>query len=303
MTGLSRTVGPTTLLVLAGLGLAAPAASAEPDRDKLVMQLLNFATAPEAAARDGVDPSRFREPASACDAVVAEMTKAGFKPTDLIGYSQTFPFKQAGEKCRAYAGWKAISEAMEPIRKADEALRATSAIKPGWGDASIATDDLALASACTAAIDQALAAGAPKDVVVPRHVYGEPELTVPQMRTDICDKLAAWANDFGAATTKAKEAQKAAAKQRYAQYGAAGDRLEWLAYYDADAKGTTWYTPGCKGIDDPKKLAKAPVLMQWWTADDGTVTIRRFQFKGNKLVKDTSKTFLTEAKASASGCK
>jgi len=45
------------------------------------------------------------------------------------------------------------------------------------------------------------------------------------------------------------------------------------------------------------------VLLQWWTADDGQVTIRRFQFKGNKLVKDSSRTFLTEASASASRCK
>lgn len=287
-----------------GLGAAGRPASAEPDRDALANELMQFVLAAEYAAEDGPDPSQFSRPATDCDQVVAALGKAGMKATDLIEGSRTFPFKQAGEKCRTYGSWKAIADAMPAVTEAAQALATTSAVTVGWGDESYATRYGALATACSAGVDKALAAGAAKDqAVMVRDGRADRRLTLPAIRADICDKLGAWAKEFGPATIKAKEAQKAAARQRYAQHGAAGDRLEWLAYYDSDAKGATWYTPGCKAVDDPRKLAKAPVLMQWWTANDGTVTIRRFQFKGNKLVKDTSKTFLTEALASASGCK
>lgn len=297
-------VSPLALVVVAAAMSPAGRAHADPDRAQLETDLVQFVVAAEYAAADRPDPSLFERPAAACDAAVAALAKAGAKPTDMIEGVRTFPFKQAASKCLAYASWKALIDAMPTVTEAATALAISSKVTAGWGDESYATKDGALATACAAAVDKALAAGADKDqAFLVRDGQVDRRLTLPAVRTDVCDKLGAWAKEFGPATRKAKEAQAAAAKQRYAQFGAAGDRLQWLTFYDADAKGSTWYTPGCKELDDPKKLAKAPVLMKWWTADDGAVTIRRFQFKGNKLVKDTSRTFLTEAKASASGCK
>lgn len=296
-------IGP--LAIAAAFACAHPGrAAADDDRASLENELVQFVIAAEYAAEDGPDASQFERPASACTDVVTALTKAGAKPTDMIEGSRTFPFKQAGAKCAAYAGWKAIADAMPAVTEAAEALATTPSITVGWGDESFDTKFGAFAAACAAGVDKALAAGAPKDKAVRvRDGREDRQLTLPAIRTDICDKLATWAKEFGPATRKAKEAQAAAAKLRYSQFGAAGDRLEWLSYYDPEAKGHTWYIPGCKPLDDPKKLVKAPVLLQWWTADDGQVTIRRFQFKGNKLVKDSSRTFLTEASASASRCK
>lgn len=297
-------IGLAALVTTVGLGLAGQPAHAAPDRAELGTQLVQFVIASEYAAKDGPDPAQFARPVSDCDAVVKALANAGMKPTDMIESSRTFPFRQAADKCRTYAGWKAIADAMPTVTQAAEALATTSLVTPGFGDESYATNYGTLASTCADGVDKALAAGAPKDAAVRvRDGREDRQLTLPAIRADICDKLGAWAKDFGPATRKAKEDAKAAAKERYAKFGAAGDRLEWLSYYDSDAKGSTWYTPGCKPLDDPKKLAKAPVLMKWWTADDGSVTIRRFQFKGNKLAKDTSRTFLTEALASASRCK
>jgi hypothetical protein len=81
--------------------------------------------------------------------------------------------------------------------------------------------------------------------------------------------------------------------------GITGDRLSWFVYYGPGIE--VWYLPGCKGETSLAKIKKAPVLFQWLTGNDG-ITIRRFQFKGDKLVSQTDKQYLTEAGA-YTGCR
>ena len=277
------------------LGVTAPPRLAhgddDNDRAELLVELAGFEDA-IASAKDDGDGDRaadaFGRPASDCDDVMARLAKHGVKPTDV---------------CRSYARWQAAVEAAGVVALAGTDLATTSSLTAGQASEAFATTFGQSAGACTAAVDHALAAGVPPGLAVRiRSNLGDRSMTLAAARATICDPLTAWAREFGPATIAAKRAQEAAARQRYSQFGAAGDRLSWLAYYDADATGATWYLPGCKAEREPKKLVRAPVLMQWWTADDGTITIRRFQFKGNKLVGDTSRTFITEAAAHA-GCR
>ena len=70
-----------------------------------------------------------------------------------------------------------------------------------------------------------------------------------------------------------------------------------FAHYDME-----WYLPGCRqSTGDPRKLKTAKVLFQWLTAGDGTITIRKFVFKGDRYrIIDSS--YHTEGRAYA-GCR
>jgi hypothetical protein len=81
--------------------------------------------------------------------------------------------------------------------------------------------------------------------------------------------------------------------------GITGDRLSWFVYYGPGIE--VWYLKGCKGETSLKKIKKAKLLFQWLEGNDG-ITIRRFQWKGDKLVKQTEKVYLTE-KAAYKGCR
>ncbi len=272
-------------------GLAAPprVAHADDDKAELLVELAGFEDAIASAKEDGDRAGdAFGRPARDCDDVLARLAARGVRPTDV---------------CRTYASWQAAVEAAGVVAEAGTNLATTSVLTAGQASEAFAATFGQSAAACTAAVDHALAAGVPAGLAVRiRSNLGDDAMTLAAARTAICDPLAAWAREFGPATIAARHAQEAAARERYSKFGAAGDRLSWLAYYDADGRGTTWYLPGCKAESEPKKLAKAPVLMQWWTADDGTITIRRFRFKANKLVGDTSRAFATAAAAHA-GCR
>ena len=300
-------LAPSLALALAAAGavvLAAPPAAHADEQDDLITELHRFTGSIEAAQADGDRAaSRLERPASECDEVVERLARTGMKPDDVIEAYPPYPFKDARGKCNTYRQWKAAVDAAVVIADAASALAMTATITPGWGDASYATDFGAKASACTAAVDRALAGGVPASLAVRvRSNLGDVTKPLPELRSAVCAKLADWAKGFAGATNAAKQAAADKARARYASVGAGGDKLSWLVYYDPDGAGTTWYLPGCKAEDDPKKLAKATVLMRWTEDADGTQSIRRLQFKGNKLVKDTSRNFLTEA-AARRGCK
>ncbi|HVV83098.1 MAG TPA: hypothetical protein VHE35_08450 [Kofleriaceae bacterium] len=300
-----RAARSAVLAAAALLGAAAPhPARAGDDRDALLLQLRQF-TAAIATARSEGDraASYLARPASECVDVVRRLAAAGMKPDDVIDGSEPYPFAQAGDRCRDYAQWRGAVQAGAAIAEAGTDLAMSATIAPGEVSEQLATSFGKVAATCSAAVDAALAGGTPPTLAVRiRSNLGDEAMTLPDARARVCEKLAAWAKAFGPATIAAKQAAAEAARTRYASVGAAGDRLSWLTYYDPDGRGATWFLPGCKEEGDPRRLAKAPVLLQWWSADDGTQTIRRLQFKGNKLVKDTTRTFLTEGAARAA-CK
>jgi hypothetical protein len=87
----------------------------------------------------------------------------------------------------------------------------------------------------------------------------------------------------------------------FVEAGFTADKLEYLVYYGPEIDG--WYVKGCKEPKNLKALKKANAWFQWFTDSDGIITIRKYWWKGDKLVKTTEKQFVTEAKAYKIGCK
>ncbi|MBA3465534.1 MAG: hypothetical protein H0T46_36715 [Deltaproteobacteria bacterium] len=73
----------------------------------------------------------------------------------------------------------------------------------------------------------------------------------------------------------------------YTGLGIGGEKMEFLIEYDKKAL----YAVGGKELTTAKELAKAPVLFSVSGSD--SVTVRRYQFKGNKLVKFTEQDYVT----------
>lgn len=73
----------------------------------------------------------------------------------------------------------------------------------------------------------------------------------------------------------------------YTDLGIGGEKMEFLIEYDKKAL----YAVGGKELTTAKELAKAPVLFSVSGSD--SVTVRRYQFKGNKLLKVTEKDYVT----------
>ena len=214
------------------------------------------------------------------------------------GDGRTYLFRDAGALCRKFGSYQATVRVLIETENQKYILEQPSK-PPGEITAEGAHGYAESARKVIATLDAAVATGADPNIVVDR--FGVRE-SIATRKADF-QKVVDWAAGYAVATEKVIAGKKAAVKERYARFGAAGDKLEWLLYYDPDGTGSTWYVPpSCKGVDDPRALAKAKVLIRWTVDDDGTQHLRRLQFKGNKLVKDTERSFLTEA-AAYRGCK
>jgi len=155
---------------------------------------------------------------------------------------------------------------------------------------------VAQGEACLATTDQAIAAGAPADR---KSRIGTLDLTLTEGKTQICQAMI----DFGAKAAgdikAAHQAEFDRIAAKYKQAGIKGARLELFVESD----NGDWLTKGCETLRDIKKLAKAKKLHQWWEAPDGTVTIRTYTFKGNKVKSIKNKAYRDADAAYARGCK
>jgi hypothetical protein len=149
---------------------------------------------------------------------------------------------------------------------------------------------------CLEKTDAAIAAGAPADRKVK---VGEEQMSIKEGRTKVCQDYVDWAVSIGG---KIKESHAADREKRAAPYkaaGVAGAKLElFLEYDDVYWRGGS----NCQRIYDIKQLAKAKALFHWLENADGTHTIRKYTFNGNKVSGPVSKTYNTSG-AAQRGCK
>ncbi len=244
--------------------------------------------------------SSFQEDAAGCTAVVAKLKELGVAPTQVIEGKKQFLFKQAAQRCEEYGRWKQLIGGAIALREASNTLGIVNGFEPGKvGDVWMEKATSA-GKACAKGVDAALAAGAPADVKVKvfSNTSGQLELTLGEGKQQVCEPLLGWGKGYAQASNKAKAANEAALRDKYGKHGIKGDRLKLFMEYD----DVYWRGKGCEKVDDVAALAKMPVLFQWLEDSGGTHTIRRYQFKGDKLVKTTNKTFKTEA-AAYRGCK
>lgn len=145
---------------------------------------------------------------------------------------------------------------------------------------------------CTAIVEQMKKNGVPDSFEIKTNYN---KATLGEM-SNLCEQFGKYADVLDAEwKIAAKEFEKP-----FKDAGITGDRLEWFVYYGPGIE--VWYLKGCKGETSLDKIKKADVLFQWLTDSYGVITIRRFQWKGDKLVSQTEKQYLTEA-AAYKGCK
>ena len=256
------------------------------------------ATTPTTSLAD--DPSK-------CSAVIAQYASL-IGPDDVIasrdfksidgatlvpdsGYPPKYgiAFKDAQTVCDRYADLRTIMLAVQPLEQIYDGIDNSAAREGsfdvldwyliGKGEMSMANGSDALVADCDSAIDTAIRAGAKADL--PIKFNKTEDLTLDQLRTR-CHQRAADANAWTTKATAWAKAKYDSVVKKYASVGIKGARLDLFVYED----GGGWLLPGCaSSVDDPKQLKKAKKLFQWLTADDGTITVRKYTFKGDKFTK------------------
>ncbi|MFN0247888.1 MAG: hypothetical protein ACKV2T_13450 [Kofleriaceae bacterium] len=247
-----------------------------------------------------------------CEAAVAKARKAGLKDDDKI-YSREFnSFDEAeyDDKREAYITgaqaervckvWKegvklapvaAMLSKLLSSKKTYSIGDDYSSLGKGMGDVFVKEGN-----DCFVAVDAAIAAG----VVADRKVkIGEEMMTIKEARTKVCKEYLDWGVMVKG---KIKESHAADREKRSAPYkaaGVAGAKLElFLEYDDVYWRGGA----NCQRIYEIKQLAKAKALFHWLENPDGTHSIRKYTFSGNKVVGTVTKTYNT-AGAAQRGCK
>jgi hypothetical protein len=288
-----------TFTLITAIGGAAIADDAEDEaRSKALSKIGSYDNqSVDFINREGVDGAGlFAEDPKGCTDAIAQAEKLGVAKTETVLAMENFPFRKAAEKCERYAKLKTLSTAFEAIKKARITNNIITGMKAGDdGTTSWSQEGVSVGKACVAAINDAEAKGAIMDVII--HSTS-PELNATDNRA-WCEDLAKRAAALAGESASADEAIAKKARERYTKFGASGDKLDWLLYYDKDGSGFTWYVAGCKPTDDPKTLVKSKVLTQLWENDDGSMRVRKLTFKGNKKLKDTEREFAARDKSKA----
>jgi hypothetical protein len=282
------------------LGVASEARADDEQRKKdLLRSLAEFDDAVTYFEEErGIDEAgRFGPAPATCTEIIEQLSDLHAPPTEVVHVrgNKQWLLRKAPEHCARYASVHALVQAIPALTAA---IRDSTHLDgPPGGESTTRFAGFAVASGgeCVKALDDAAQKGAVMDLPVKHAV--DKDLTGAQLRT-WCEELVKTASALAGASAEADGAKKQKARDRYAKFGAAGDKLSWLLEYDPDGAGKIWYLPPrCAQTEDPKTLAKAKVLIRWGENPDGTQVLRKLTFKGNKLVKDQSKTFDTQAKA------
>lgn len=126
----------------------------------------------------------------------------------------------------------------------------------------------------------------------PAMKVGSNPRTLDEFDAKVCDELAKQQPKWLADARAAYKTRREKALAPYIAAGIGGKKLDLMIEYD----GVYWRLPGGAKSDDPKKLAAAKVLFHWLEAKDPDPryvvhTIRKYQFKGNDLVKVSEKKY------------
>lgn len=247
----------------------------------------------------------------ACATAVEKARKAGLGNDARIYHSEFSSWDEAhyDEKKTAYLQLSEIDQLckqwpkmilLAPVAafqtKVAQTQHSFSLVEPGSLGKDMGDVFVKDAKECLAVTDSAIKSGAPADHKVK---IRDQVMSIREGRAKVCQAFLDWATSLGG---KVKEAHAADHQKRAAPYkavGVAGAKLELFVEYD-----DVYWRGGanCQRISDIKQLAKAKALFQWLENPDGTHTIRKYTFKGNKVSGPTSKTF-KDAGAAQRGCK
>lgn len=224
-----------------------------------------------------------------CEAGVAEGKKQGL--TKLRSIDGDIPIEEAAKICAEGARYNVLLKDYKVFTDLIDNMRylRTDMMPSEEYVAKV----LQAADRCNKAVDAMLAAKIP--ATEPYEIKGTNQKseeqvfakTVADIKPNICEA----AKKASAQFNKAAEAEAAKARAKYTKVGIKEDKLDLMLGYDGSV-----FLPGGASSADMKKYAAASVLFVWLTSDpdaqDFVVhTVRRYQYKGNKLVSQTEKTY------------
>jgi hypothetical protein len=121
-------------------------------------------------------------------------------------------------------------------------------------------------------------------------VLSETDVELATADKQVCDALTDLVVQYKQAKVERDEAHRKwweEAAAPYKKVGIDGEKLEYLV----SAEGIAIYGIGGKELTTPKQKKAAKVTFEVWTADDGSVTIKRQKWKGNKADSWSQKTY------------
>jgi hypothetical protein len=287
-------------LAAAAVALAVPA-EARAELSQEAQDLTFGFRAYEIAVRDAKESgyraiSQFTEPAESCTALIQKAKALGVGPDEqLKGLAGPFPFKRTAQLCATYRTWKRNLDGAALLDAFYTMAPNLETIKPGdYGDTAVKNWGLA-AKKCVEQVGEVIASGA--DATQKIKDVSNTELSLAEGQ-QFCQRVLDWSDGFAAETKRVAEEKAAAIRAKYTKLGITGDRLDNFVYYD----NVQWMVSGCVAEENLQKLKRATVLFQWLEHNDGTYGVRRFQFRGDKLVRTSEQRYLTSA-AATRGCR
>jgi hypothetical protein len=239
---------------------------------------------------------QFRETPESCVQLIEQAKALGVGGGELIsGVDGNYPFKKTAELCASYRTWKLNLDGAAVLDKLTTMVPNIETLEPGlYGETAIRNWALA-AQECLGQLETVVAAGA--DAAQPIKDINHQELSLAQGRA-LCQRVVGWSEGFAEETKKLAKAKADAIRAKYTKVGIGGERLDTFVHYD----NVQWMASGCAAENDLKRLKRAAVLFQWLEHSDGTYGVRRFQFRGDKLLRTTEQRYLTSA-AATRGCR
>ena len=232
------------------------------------------------------DSNEFREDVAGCYAAVERGIKLGIEDDETMGGPRRsqYLFKSAKSKCAEYEKWQHTIRAIDTVRGTASRFSAATGLNDGFMRGDNAVQLAKPGVDCLADVNAHLAAGA--DGTVTTKYDGTNEMTLIAGRDKFCQGLADWGAKYAVSTEAKIKGDKAAVEAKYTKVGISGDKLRI-----AIANDTGIWGPGCKLLEDPKRIAKAGVLYEIHNTPEGRTGVRRYQFKGNKLSNETYREF------------
>jgi hypothetical protein len=237
--------------------------------------------------KEGLSPSDIAE----CNAIVEKARKDGKK--EFYDYA----FKQLGYKDGMMTLAQAEGFCREVQFYSDVILKdvavfswfteMTFALMSGTNDMSYYKDVAEHVDACDKAVAALLAAKVDPSTPVTFGPSSHRAKTVGEIKTKLCDA----AREASTSIEKARLETAAAERAPFLKVGIKDDKLEFIVKNDGEI-----YLPGKRQSSNPKDYAKASTLYLWTVREPDIFnyvvnTVYKYVFKGNKLVKESYKTY------------
>lgn len=232
------------------------------------------------------DADEFKDDVAGCYATVERGVKLGIEPDETMdgARNEQYLFKSAKAQCAEYEKWQHTIRAISKVKATVSLFSAAAGLNDGFMHGDNAVQLAKPGVDCLAEVNAHIAAGADGNVTT--NFDGNGDMTLIAGRDKFCQGLADWGAKYAVSTEAKIKGDKAAVEAKYTKVGISGDKLRI-----AIANDTGIWGPGCKLLEDPKRIAKAGVLYEIHNTPEGRTGVRRYQFKGNKLSNETYREF------------